>query len=519
MTLKTATGSRERKSLSPTRIVRCAVYTRKSTTEGLDSEFNTLDAQREACEAYIASQRLEGWLALSDRYDDGGFTGGTVERPALQRLLADIRNGLIDCVVVYKVDRLSRSLLDFAKLMEVFDLHKVAFVSVTQQFNTSTSMGRLVLNVLLSFAQFEREIISERTSDKMCAARLKGKWLGGPPVLGYDIDRDRKRLKLNPKEVSLVKSIFVLYLKKQSVLEVAIEANRRGWKTKSLITKTGKRRAGHSFTKTDVQRILTNVTYIGQINHKGKIVRAEHPSIIDKATFENARQLIKHNRHAGGKAYRHQHNALLKRLLHCGQCGAAMGHTYAIKNKNRLYRYYLCTTRHKQGNEACDTAPLPAQEVEDCVVEMIKRIGQDQSLSERAFAEAVTRRNTRIAELTGELGQLRRRMKKEQDGIDKLTAVIETSRKPLETILERLNQAEEGLRQTKHRLEEIEAQLERLDSEAVEREHLLDALSRFGLLWDTLAERERTSLIRQILEAVMYDPSEEEVSLVFRLVP
>lgn len=210
-----------------------------------------------------------------------------------------------------------------------------------------------------------------------------------PPVLGYDIDRDRKRLKLNPEEVHIVKSLFVLYLKKQSMLEVAKEANGRGWRTKSHMIKTGKMRPGHPFSKTDVQRIIANVTYIGQIKHKGNIVRGEHPSIIDKATFENVQQLIKHNRHAGGKAYRHQHNALLKKLLHCGQCGAAMGHTYAIKNKNRLYRYYLCTTRHKQGNEACDTAPLPAQEVEDCVVEMIKRIGQDQTLSERAFAETV----------------------------------------------------------------------------------------------------------------------------------
>ena len=181
----------------PTKIVRCAVYTRKSTTEGLDSDFNSLDAQRDACEAYVRSQRAEGWLTLPEPYDDGGFTGGNIDRPALSQLLADIQSGQINCVVVYKVDRLSRSLLDFAKLMQVFEAHQVSFVSVTQQFNTATSMGRLVLNVLLSFAQFEREIISERTSDKMCAARRKGKWVGGPPVLGYDIDRERKRLVVN----------------------------------------------------------------------------------------------------------------------------------------------------------------------------------------------------------------------------------------------------------------------------------------------------------------------------------
>ena len=177
--------------------VRCAIYTRKSTDEGLDQDFNSLDAQRESAEAYIASQRHEGWLCISERYDDGGFTGGNMERPALKRLFADVESGGIDCVVVYKVDRLSRSLLDFARMMELFDKHAMSFVSVTQQFNTTSSMGRLTLNILLSFAQFEREIISERTRDKMSAARKKGKWVGGMPVLGYDVDRKGGRLIVN----------------------------------------------------------------------------------------------------------------------------------------------------------------------------------------------------------------------------------------------------------------------------------------------------------------------------------
>src|SRR5215468_6189406 len=187
--------------------VRCAIYTRKSTDEGLQQEFNSLDAQREGGEAYIASQRHEGWSCLPDRYDDGGFSGGSMDRPALKRLLADIEAGRVDCVVVYKVDRLSRSLLDFSRLMETFDKHKVAFVSVTQQFNTATSMGRLVLNVLLSFAQFERELISERTRDKMSATRRKGKYAGGRVVLGYDVDRANRRLVVNPEEATRVKAL------------------------------------------------------------------------------------------------------------------------------------------------------------------------------------------------------------------------------------------------------------------------------------------------------------------------
>jgi len=253
---------------APVPAVKCAIYTRKSTSEGLDSDFNTLDAQREACEAYIQSQRSEGWIVLDDRYDDGGFSGGSIERPAMKRLLSDIREGRIDCVIVYKVDRLSRSLLDFARLMDVFEKHNVSFVSVTQQFNTATSMGRLVLNVLLSFAQFEREIISERTSDKMCAARRKGKWLGGPPILGYDVDRERHRPVINREEAEMVRELFDLYLQHHSLLRAAQEANRRGWSTKSYVTKKGVHKGGGRFDKAKLQRILTNVVYTGRISHR-----------------------------------------------------------------------------------------------------------------------------------------------------------------------------------------------------------------------------------------------------------
>ena len=209
-------------------LVRCAVYTRKSTEEGLEQEFNSLDAQREAAEAYVRSQAGQGWSLLPQRYDDGGFTGGNMDRPALQRLLADIRAGQVDCCVVYKVDRLSRSLLDFARLMETFEQHQVAFASITQQFNSATSMGRLVLNVLLSFAQFEREIIAERTRDKVAATRRKGKWAGGRPLLGFDIDPRGGKLLVNADEAQRVRDIFALYLEHGALLPVVQELERRG---------------------------------------------------------------------------------------------------------------------------------------------------------------------------------------------------------------------------------------------------------------------------------------------------
>ena len=237
-------------------LVRCAIYTRKSTEEGLEQEFNSLDAQRESAEAFIRSQTHEGWNCLPDRYDDGGLTGGNMERPALQRLLADMGAGKIDLVCSYKVDRLSRSLLDFAKMMETFERHGVSFVSITQQFNSATSMGRLVLNVLLSFAQFEREIIAERTRDKMAATRRKGKWSGGTPVLGYDLDPRGRRLHVKDEEATRVRAIFALYLEHQALLPVVQELARRGWVGKRWQTRHGRPRGGRPFDKTSLYRTL-----------------------------------------------------------------------------------------------------------------------------------------------------------------------------------------------------------------------------------------------------------------------
>jgi site-specific DNA recombinase len=281
-------------------MARCAIYTRKSTEEGLDQEFNSLDAQREAAEAYILSQRGEGLIALPERYDDGGFSGGNLERPALQRLLADIRASAVDCVVVYKVDRLSRSLIDFARIIEVLDNCRVSFVSVTQQFNTTNSLGRLTLNILLSFAQFEREIIGERTRDKMSASRRKGKWTGGHPVLGYDIDPRGGRLILNADEAHRVRAIFKLYLDYNAMLPVVREIDRRGWHTKQWVTKRGGTQGGKPFTKGRLYRLLTNLIYTGNVEFKGQVYDGEHEAILEAETWESVQQILHRNGRSGG---------------------------------------------------------------------------------------------------------------------------------------------------------------------------------------------------------------------------
>jgi site-specific DNA recombinase len=309
--------------------IRCAIYTRKSTDEGLEQEFNSLDAQRESAEAYIASQRHEGWVCIPDRFDDGGFTGGNMERPALKRLFAGIEAGDIDCVVVYKVDRLSRSLLDFARMMELFDKHAVSFVSVTQQFNTTSSMGRLTLNILLSFAQFEREIISERTRDKMSAARRKGKWVGGMPVLGYDVDPKGGKLIVNEDEAVQVRGMYQLYLEQRAMIPVVQEIDRCGWQTKRWTTKKGQERGGKPFTKNSLFRLLTNVIYTGKVDYKGTIYNGEHNGIVDVDLWQRVQDALRRNGSTGGKEVRNKYGALLKGLLYCAPCGTGMVHTYS----------------------------------------------------------------------------------------------------------------------------------------------------------------------------------------------
>src|SRR6266566_4535749 len=275
------------------KLLRCAIYTRKSTEHGLEQEFNSLDAQRDACEAYIKSQASQGWKAFPQHYDDPAYSGGNLDRPALKKLLADIEANRIDVVVVYKIDRLTRSLADFAKLVEAFDARSISFVAVTQQFNTATSMGRLTLNVLLSFAQFERELSSERVRDKIAASRRKGKWTGGTVPLGYD-GRDKK-LVANKIEAETVRTIFQLYLELKSFSKLVTELDRRSIVTKQRNTKVAKYNGGIPFTYGPLAYFLKNRIYIGEVHHGDKWFAGEHEAIIDRATFDRVQGLLKSN--------------------------------------------------------------------------------------------------------------------------------------------------------------------------------------------------------------------------------
>jgi len=350
--------------------VRCAIYTRKSSEEGLEQEYNSLDAQRDAAEAYIASQRHEGWTLIADTYDDGGFSGGNMERPGLKRLLKDIENDKIDIVVVYKIDRLTRSLLDFAQLIGTFDQHNVSFVSVTQQFNTTTSMGRLILNILLSFAQFERELTGERIRDKFLASKKKGMWMGGCPPLGYDVV-DRK-LVINEKEAVLVKRIFKRFITVRSITLIVRELRLKGICNKTYITKEGKQRYGTPFCKNQIYRMLHNRLYIGEMPHKGNSYPGQHEAIVDKSLWDEAQEVIKENPRVRARKAASKTPALLQGLAYCG-CGSLMTPTYTRKD-GRLYRYYKPSHLLRGVDDACPVGCISASELEGVVVGQLLQV-------------------------------------------------------------------------------------------------------------------------------------------------
>jgi DNA invertase Pin-like site-specific DNA recombinase len=353
--------------------IRCAIYTRKSSDNGLEQEFNSLDAQREACEAFVRSQRGLGWVALSARYDDGGLSGGTMDRPALLALLADIEKGRVDLVVVYKVDRLTRSLPDFAKIIEAFDAREVSFVSVTQQFNTTTSMGRLTLNVLLSFAQFEREVTAERIRDKIAASKRKGMWMGGLPPLGYDVAD--KRLVANAAETRTVRKLFDLYLELGSVRRLKQAADRLGLATKRR-NSGGCTTGGKTFSRGNLYQLLHNPIYVGEISHKGKAYPGQHEGIIEREIWAAVQQRLESHaspRFSDGNV---EGTCLLTGLVF-DEAGERLCPTYATK-KGRRYRYYISKRPVHDANKPGERWRIPAKELEQAVGRAICGFLQDQ---------------------------------------------------------------------------------------------------------------------------------------------
>src|SRR6266478_2165300 len=356
-------------SLEHKPIMRCAIYTRKSSEEGLEQSFNSLDAQRESSEAFILSQRQEGWRVVPTRYDDGGYSGGTMERPALKRLLEDVEAKKVNVSVVYKVDRLTRSLSDFAKIVEALDARGVSFVSVTQQFNTTSSMGRLTLNILLSFAQFEREVTGERIRDKIAASKKKGMWMGGSVPLGYDLEA--RKLIPHPAEAPLVRHIFALYLKLGCVRKLVAHLNRENVKTKTWVTKAGTRVGGVSFARGHLYYLLRNRLYIGEIRHRERWYPGAHPGIVPRELWDKVQAQLNSNLRTHHNRARDHSSSLLTGLIEDAE-GNRFTPSFTIK-RGRRYRYYVSQDATKNSAGECEKPTrLPAHEVERRVTERLQ---------------------------------------------------------------------------------------------------------------------------------------------------
>lgn len=342
--------------------IRCAIYTRKSTEEGLEKEFNSLEAQRLSGESYAMSRQFEGWKIIEKRYDDGGYSGGSLKRPGLQELLRDIKEKKVDCVIVYKIDRLSRLLMDFVKLLELFNNEGVTFVAVSQSFDTTSTAGRLMLNIMISFAQYEREITIDRVKDKIAASKKKGMWVGGAVPLGYDV-KDKK-LVINEEEEKVIEYIFRRFTELKSIIRLTEELNERGYKTKK-----DRRRSDRLFRQDGVRRIIENPIYIGKVRYKDKLYKGQHEGIVKEELWNEAQKLVKNR-----NGYKAKHEeSVLKEMIRCYVCNASMRPTYADK-KTKLYRYYVCDNHIARKKCPSMNRTIPAGEVERIVMEKVRYI-------------------------------------------------------------------------------------------------------------------------------------------------
>jgi site-specific DNA recombinase len=511
--------SRKKKETDPVTnqpVVRCAIYTRKSTTENLDMAFNSLDAQREACEAYITSQKHEGWIALPEQYDDGGYSGGDIDRPAFQRLLADIKNGLVDNVVVYKVDRLSRSLMDFVGIMETFERNNVSFVSVTQLFNTGNSMGRLMLNILLSFAQFERELISERTRDKIAAARKKGKWAGGYPILGYDIDPAGRRLIVNDAEAEQVRHIFDLYLKNLSLGETVKSINEMGWTTKTWKTIKGHLKNGVSYNRDRVHRLLTNVLYIGKVPHKDEVYEGEHDAIVSEEMWGMVRKALTTNQKNRGRNAGNGSGGLLTGIIRCSSCDSAMVYTYTMKG-DRRYRYYVCSKAQKNGWKTCPTRSVPAGEIEDFVVDRIRDIGKNPKVVEATIRKMEEEYGRKRKVLESDVKCLRQDIQKLVDERKRLVDALGRAEGGAARVLtDRLSEVETALEGKYRRMSGVKDEIAAADTNHVDYGVIKKALADFDPVWDALYPKEQARVIQTLIERIDYNGKDGELNVKFK---
>jgi len=498
--------------------LRCAVYIRVSTDEQASGNFTSLDAQREAGEAYIRSQQHDGWLPSPTTYSDTA-TGKNTKRPGIQRLLTDMRAGLVDVIVVYKFDRLSRSMLDFLQLIKEFDERNVILVSVSQRIDTSGPTGRLFLQILAAFGEFERELIAGRTKDKMQAMRKRGTYIGGMIPLGYDLDPHTKKLVVNPEEATIVRELFRLYLERQGLVRVVTEATARGWHTKRWITKAGKPFGGTPFTKLSLRNLLTNLVYVGKVQVDSVEYDGDHEAILDRATFDTVQEILQGNARAGRHHLGNRNpNALLRGLLRCGDCGKAMTHVPTRKPDGTTYRYYRCTTAQKEGAARCPSgSSLPAAEIEQFVIDRLRGIAEDPAQVDAIAREATVLATTRIHNVETDIATWETRVEELDREITHMRErLMQAPTQTREVFLIHLQAMETQHADLLEGLERSRVEAAALQAQRLTPRIFRTALTYFDPVWEVLYPQERARIVQLLIEGIEYSGARGTLGLTFR---
>jgi len=480
-----------------------AIYTRKSTDAQLEKEVHSLSVQRASAESFIESQKYRGWFCLDARFDDNNISGATLDRPALHRLINLIKKGKVKVVVVNRLDRISRSLSQFLELTAFFEEYDVALVSVTQNINTGDAMGRLMLSIIISFAEFERELIRERVTERMHAARKNGQFIGGRPVLGYNIKPEGRELEIDEVEAIRVHEIFTLYLELRSVKATAKELRRRGWNNKKWVSRQGKVSGGSPFSANGLHHLLTNPIYIGKVTLKGEVFDGKHEALMDPELFQQVQTMLAKNSVTDGSRKRNRHSALLKGLLHCTACDTSFEHTYT-KKKNRMYCYYTCGHKRREGAQACPSPSLPAGEIEELVVSQILSVGTDPTLQNLVCSQLADVVEKKSKELT-------QQKKTAKQQLTRLHRELESSRQ-FDASASLIHLLESKLRDAQALLEDLESAT---PPQIPEKRKIIAALQNMQALWPSFNEGEKCAFIKTLIRRVDYDAVEENITLHF----
>ncbi len=480
-----------------------AIYARKSTDAKLEQQVNSISVQCAAARSFIESQKHQGWYCIDEELSDNNQSGATLKRPALRRLMQLIKKGKVKVVVVNRLDRISRSLSQFLELMTFFEEHGVALVSVTQNINTSTPMGRLMLSIIMSFSEFERELICERVTERMYAARKNGQFLGGRPVLGYNIKPEGRALEIDEIEAIRVREIFELYLELRSIKAVVLELKKRGWKNKQWVTREGKVIGGTDFTASTLHNLLKNQIYTGKVTLKGEIYEGQHNGIVDPDIFARVQSMLANNDVQKGNRNRNSHDALLKGLLKCKSCGTAFVHA-GTKKKSKYYRYYTCSNKRLNGAHACPSPSIPAGEIENLVTEQLMSIGTNPELQEmvhRQLAEAMDAKQATSA----------RAKKTATQQLNRITKELASSRE--------FGASESLILHLEQKRQEAENALENAEKDATwhqpSKEDVIAVVRDMAGLWPMFNTGEKCAFVKTLIRQVEYDAVEGSITLHF----